>query len=646
MLLLAGDADRLAAEISEWSLGHNVAPGCHFVGWVEIYGPEAGKRNTRDLTRQTSKEIDEEISEMRVVDLFCGAGGFSYGMEMARHDVVAAIDYEGRPLAVHAENARRIKSRWTMQALRYAARNASWAGRRRADLTDVLAMAPDIAELNPDVIIGGPPCQPWSKSGRRLGDDDPRAKLTEAYGIIVAAAKPRYFVMENVQEIRDSKVFRRMKLIVRRAGYGLTEIIVNTSDFGTAQNRDRFLCVGALGEADGWFNDYMTEEKSTRPTTVADVLPEFGVELCRKGAKWLAIGGRRAAPANADSKGKGGGGYRLRPADLRLLDKSGDSFKAYWRYPGGRSSGGIRRTDEPAPTIIKSSGGGFGQKYKPRKGDVIDLRLLPVPSLDELSQIAGFPPGWNWNVREKHEEKASGTPRKSLSPIQMLANAVPPPLAAAIGRALAKHARKHIPAVARPDWQIPDAYIEWLTRTGGLAADGMAQQISALREAKRYVGGHCLPDASAEVAAFHKVAAIAHGKLSESHRSMMLNALFSFARWERYTGSLPSERDIKKAMKFSPYLRDHAMPLRADLAALEWDAEYQSLPSDEREEYRQRVITLFQKGDPTPYWTSCAQPEFNYDYLEDEEDSQPIFSIRRRAQERAEHRDRTVVVPQ
>jgi hypothetical protein len=127
---------------------------------------------------------------------------------------------------------------------------------------------------------------------------------------------------------------------------------------------------------------------------------------------------------------------------------------------------------------------------------------------------------------------------------------------------------------------------------------------------------------------------------------MMLNALFSFARWERYTGSLPSERDIKKAMKFSPYLRDYAMPLRADLAALEWDAEYQSLPSDEREEYRQRVITLFQKGDPTPYWTSCAQPEFNYDYLEDEEDSRPIFSIRRRAQERAEHRDQTVVVPQ
>lgn len=96
-------------------------------------------------------------------------------------------------------------------------------------------------------------------------------------------------------------------------------------------------------------------------------------------------------------------------------------------------------------------------------------------------------------------------------------------------------------------------------------------------------------DAGAEVAAFHKVAAIAHGKLSESHRAMMLNALFSFARWERYTGSLPSEREIKKAMKFSPYLRDHETPLRADLAALEWDAEYQRLPSDRQEEYRQEA---------------------------------------------------------
>lgn len=578
--------------------------------------------------------------KMRVVDLFCGAGGFSYGMQSAGHHVVAAIDYEGRPLEVHAANVPAIKSRWGLRHLRYAAvRDASWkGGHRRADLTDVLAMAPDIAELNPDVIVGGPPCQPFSKSGKRRGDDDPRAKLTEAYGIIIATARPRYFVMENVPQIRDSKVFRRMKHIVRRAGYGLTEMVINASDYGTAQSRDRFLCVGALDEADGWFHDYMAEAKSVRPATVADILPDFGVELRRKGAKWTVTGRRRAAaaktddPAKTDNKDQSSGGYRLRPADMRILEKCGDSFRGYWRYPGGRSSGGIRRTDEPAPTIIKSSGGGPGKKYRPHQGDVIDLRLLPVPSLDDLSQIAGFPAGWNWTVRSKEKTKSKGS--KSLSPIQMLANAVPPPLATAIGRGLSAHAMKRIPVVARPEWQVPDSYIEWLARTGGLTSEAMAQQISDLREAKRYVGGHQLPDTGAEVAAFDKVAAIAHGALDEQHRMMLRRALSGFAGWESYTTrSLPSDREIKNVIKVRPYLRDCPPALRMELAALEFDSEFQELPEVRQEEWRQRVIALFEAGDRWPYSSSSIEPDHHH-YPEDEEMSPPPFSLRLRAEAR------------
>jgi site-specific DNA-cytosine methylase len=572
---------------------------------------------------------------MRVVDLFCGAGGFSYGMQSAGHHVVAAFDYEGRPLAVHAANVPAIKFRWGLSHLRYAAvREASWkGGHRRADLTDVLAMAPDIAELNPDVIVGGPPCQPFSKSGKRRGDEDPRARLTEAYGIIVATARPRYFVMENVPEIRTSKVFRRMKHIVRRAGYGLTEMVVNASEYGSAQNRDRFLAIGALDEPDGWFNDYMAEARSVQPTTVADILPEFGVELHRKGTKWIAIGCRRTAPAKTINKGqtKSSGGYRLRPADMRLLEKSGDSFKAYWRYPGGRSSGGIRRMDEPSPTIIKSSGGGPGKKYRPRKGDVIDLRLLPVPSLDDLSRIAGFPTGWNWTVRSKEKTKPKGS--KSLSPIQMLANAVPPPLAASIGRGLSAHAMKRIPVVVRPEWQVPEPYVEWLGRTQNLADDMMAQELAALREAKSHVCGHDLPNTAAEVAAFDKVAAIAHGALGEEPRLMLRRALTRFSGWESYTRSLPSDRELKNVIKVRPYLRGCHPALRMELAALEFDLEFHELPDDRREEWRQRVIALFEAGDPWPYSSSSIEPDPHH-YPEDEETSPPPFSLRLRAEAR------------
>lgn len=562
--------------------------------------------------------------KMRVIDLFCGAGGFSYGMHKAGHHVVAAIDYEGRPLAVHKANVRSVASRWTLAGLRYAVRNASWkGGHRRADLTDVLAMAPDIVELNPDVIVGGPPCQPWSKSGKRLGDADPRAKLTEAFGIIVAVARPRYFVLENVPGIRGSKVFQRMKDIVGRAGYGLTEMVVNTGDYGTAQSRDRFLCIGALGEAEGWFHDYMREAKSARSITVAEVLPDFGVLLCRQGGRWVPAGA-----AKVDTSSSRRRGYRLREADIRFLEKAGDKFTAYWRYPGGRSSGGIRRTDERAPTIIKSSGGGPGKKYRPGPDDVIDLRLLPVPSLDQLSQMAGFPAGWNWRVRAARGSLRDdhGHRGKSLSPIQMLANAVPPPLAESIGRCLQAHARKHIPVVARPDWQVPEAYTEWLARTGNLADDVMAQQISDLREAKLYVGGHQLSSTDAEILAFNKVAAIAHGDLNTSHRSKMLTALRSFATWERYTRSLPSERDVKKVVKAMPFLRNYPAPLIADLAALEIDTTWYDLSSERRAECREELIALFQNGDPTPYWTFNAPSPYR-DPVDDDDDM-PTSSLR------------------
>jgi site-specific DNA-cytosine methylase len=566
--------------------------------------------------------------QMRVVDLFCGAGGFSYGMQAAGHHVVAAIDYEGRPLAVHAANVPAIRYRWGLRRLRYAvARDASWkGGHRRADLTDVLSMAPDIAELNPDVIVGGPPCQPWSKAGEEFGDADPRAKLTEAYGIIVATAKPRYFVLENVPEIQGSVAYRRMKHMVRRVGYALTEMVVNASEYGTAQSRDRFLCVGAVDEADGWFHDYMTEARSPRPMTVADILPDFGVELYRRDSRWVTtVDANHANPQR-------GRGYRLRSADIRVLEKAGDRFKAYWRYPGGPSSAGIRRTDEPMPTIIKSSAGGPGQAYKPRKGDVVDLRLLPIPSLDELSQIAGFPRGWDWKARESREKQASAgnDRRKTLSPIQMLANSVPPPLATAIGRALTAHAMKRIPVVERPDWQVPEAHVEWLARTRKLSQDMMTQEIAALREAKSYVCGHDLPDTKAEVAAFDKAAAIAHGALDAQHRAALRRALTNFAGWEANVCSLPSEREIKKLMKIRPYLRDCPQPLRGELAALEFDSEFQELPEERQAEWRQRVIALFEAGDPRPYSTSYYQSDDHYQE-DDEDTSPPPLLLRRRA---------------
>jgi DNA-cytosine methyltransferase len=570
--------------------------------------------------------------KMRVIDIFCGAGGFSQGMQTAGHHVVAALDFKEEALAVHAANLS-IKNRISLGGARRskAAPDASWSGGgRRADLADILGIAADIAELNPDIIVGGPPCQPWSQAGQKRRDEDDRADLTEAYGIIVTVVRPRYFVMENVKQVRDSKMYRRMRYILRHAGYGLTEMVINTSFYGSAQSRDRFLCVGALDEVDGWFHDLMTEAKSDRRTTVADILPEFGVKLQRTGSNWATIKRRRAASKRVDSKE--GSGHRLRPADIRVLNKAGDSFKGYFRYPGGKSSAAIRRTDEPMPAILESSGGGPGLDYKPGRGDVVDLGLLPVATLDELSQITGFPAGWIWDVKPKHRSDG-----KRLTPIKMLANAVPPPLAAAIGRSLRKHAQKHIPEVTRPDWKVPKGYVEWLTRTGNLTDDAQTQLVAALRDAKRHLAGHNLPSTRAEIAAFDKVAAFSHGSASAARQSM-LSALSSFAEWQAYMRWLPSDSEVRKLTKKRAYLRNCPAPLRANLAALECDEDFPWLSKERQKEYRQIVTKLFDAGDPAPFFNAyIRQDPF---FQEDEPDSDVAsFSLtRRRKMQKAEER--------
>ncbi len=139
--------------------------------------------------------------------------------------------------------------------------------------------------------------------------------------------------------------------------------------------------------------------------------------------------------------------------------------------------------------------------------------------------------------------------------------------------------------------------------------------------------------AAAEVAAFDKVPAIAHGALGEEPRLMLRRALTRFSGWESYTRSLPSDRELKNVIKVRPYLRGCHPALRMELAALEFDLEFHELPDDRREEWRQRVIALFEAGDPWPYSSSSIEPDPHH-YPEDEEASPLPFSLRLRAEAR------------
>ena len=96
-----------------------------------------------------------------------------------------------------------------------------------------------------DIVIGGPPCQGFSMANRQRIIDDPRNELYKAYLTFLSHVRPLFFVMENVRGMRK----RQQEIyedIVSYLGndYQFKSIILQASDFGIPQNRERFIIIG------------------------------------------------------------------------------------------------------------------------------------------------------------------------------------------------------------------------------------------------------------------------------------------------------------------------------------------------------------------------------------------------------------------
>jgi DNA (cytosine-5)-methyltransferase 1 len=125
---------------------------------------------------------DPLASKPTVIDFFCGAGGLSCGFRQAGFSILAGLDNWDEALVTYRRNFADTK---TINA-------------------DIEKIAPGEIDAilennakNVDVIIGGPPCQGFSVSGKRLMND-PHNKLYKAFVSLVAHYKPKLFVMENV----------------------------------------------------------------------------------------------------------------------------------------------------------------------------------------------------------------------------------------------------------------------------------------------------------------------------------------------------------------------------------------------------------------------------------------------------------------
>ncbi|MGH9030647.1 MAG: DNA cytosine methyltransferase [Acidimicrobiia bacterium] len=175
------------------------------------------------------------------ISLFAGAGGMDLGAEAAGFEVRAAVE-------LNADAATTMEKNFDHLATEVIQRNVLEVPTR-----EILRAAGLRGHERPDLLIGGPPCTPFSKSGfwlewKRSGLD-PDASLLQAYTRVLAEARPRRFVLENVYALTYNNkasrpAFERLLREIDEAGYHCRAKVLNAADYGVPQLRPRLFIIG------------------------------------------------------------------------------------------------------------------------------------------------------------------------------------------------------------------------------------------------------------------------------------------------------------------------------------------------------------------------------------------------------------------
>ena len=187
----------------------------------------------------------------KTADLFAGCGGLSLGFHRAGFKCVSAVEIDDHARASHALNFERLVG--PGQYAGHSDVTAISPKEAVSHLTDLFTPADQAV----DVIVGGPPCQAfsrlgrarlWELSGKKNGHaHDDRATMYEHYLEYVAQLKPLAFVMENVREIGKfvgRNVAEEIALTAEDLGYEVRYTLLNAVWFGVPQLRERAFIIG------------------------------------------------------------------------------------------------------------------------------------------------------------------------------------------------------------------------------------------------------------------------------------------------------------------------------------------------------------------------------------------------------------------
>ncbi|MDO4295104.1 MAG: DNA cytosine methyltransferase [bacterium] len=290
-----------------------------------------------------------------VIDLFCGCGGLSLGFEKAGFQIAAAFDIWEKAVKVYNQNFS-----------------------HRAEVKDIsILTSEELRTFQPEVIIGGPPCQDYSSAGQR-DETKGRADLTLVYAKLVCETQVKWFVMENVDRIQKSETLPKAIETFKKAGYGLTQVVLDASKCGTPQKRKRFFLIGEHNGKDNKLEENLLGMQAKKSMTIRDYLgDEFGTDF-------------------------------------------------YYRHPRSYARRGIFSIDEPSPTV-RGVNRPIPAGYQIHPGDATeDITKVRSLTTQERARIQTFPSDFVFQGSKTDLE-------------QMIGNAVPVELAAYVGRCLLKY---------------------------------------------------------------------------------------------------------------------------------------------------------------------------------------------------------------